>query len=146
MFSTAESYFLQAEAAARGLGATGDITSLFTQGVTASFTATGLTIGNATAYIGSAADANIIGATTPDAKVKLIITQKYYAMTGLQGFEAWTEYRRTGYPNFLVISKASLLGGTLMPQRLLYPNSEAVSNLNFPGLIPVTTPVWWATK
>jgi len=67
-------------------------------------------------------------------------------MTGLQGFEAWTEYRRTGYPTFLVVSKASLLGGALMPQRLLYPNSEAISNLNFPGLVPVTTPVWWATK
>ncbi len=146
LFSTAESYFIQAEAVARSLGATGDITNLFTKGVTASFTATGLTVGDATVYIGSATDANIIGATTPDAKVKLIITQKYYAMTGLQGFEAWTEYRRTGYPTFLVVSKASLLGGALMPQRLLYPNSEAISNLNFPGLVPVTTPVWWATK
>lgn len=146
LISLSESYFLQAEAAARGLGATGDVTTLFTQGVTASFTATGLTAGDATTYIGSAPDANIAGATTVEDKVKVIITQKYFAMTGLQGFEAWTEYRRTGYPTFLIVSKGSLLGGQLKPLRLLYANSEAVSNLSYPGTVPITTPVWWATK
>ena len=144
LISSSESYFLQAEAVARGF-ASGDVPTLFKNGIIASFTATGLPTDSVNKYIANAPDAKITG-TTPDTLVKRIITQKYYAMNGTQGFEAWTEYRRTGYPTFFVISKASLLGAGLRPQRFLYPNSESVSNLNFPGTVPVTTPVWWATK
>lgn len=143
--SASESYFLQAEAVARGL-ASGNVTQLFTEGVNASFVATGLTIGDATTYLSTAPDAAIASATTIDAKVKLIITQKYYALNGTQGFEAWTEYRRTGYPAILTVSEVSILGPGLKPVRFLYPNTELVSNLNFPGTVPSTTPVWWATK
>ncbi len=144
LISASESYFLQAEAVARGF-ASGDVNALFTNGINASFTATGLTAADATTYIAGAKDAKIAGAPQ-DTVVKRIITQKYYAMNGTQGFEAWTEYRRTGYPDFLIFSKASILGAGQRPQRFLYPNSEAVSNLNYPGTVPSTTPVWWATK
>jgi hypothetical protein len=27
--------------------------------------------------------------------------------------------------------------------RMLYPNTELVSNLNYPGTVPIYTPVWW---
>lgn len=142
LISASESYFLQAEAVARGYAA-GNVTQLFTSGVNASFVATGLTTTDAATYLSTAPDAAIATAVSVDAKVKLIITQKYYAMNGTQGFEAWTEYRRTGYPTFLVISKVSLLAPGLKPVRFLYPNSELVSNLNYPGTVPATTPVWW---
>jgi len=144
LISLSESYFLQAEAVARGF-AVGDATALFKSGVTTSFTATGLTAADANTYLASAPDANIAGAVSLEDKIKIIITQKYYAMNGLQGFEAWTEYRRTGYPTFLVVSKASLLGAGLMPQRFIYPNSEVTTNLSYPGTVPVTTPLWWDT-
>jgi len=75
--------------------------------------------------------------------IQAIITQKYYAMCGFQGFEAWTEWRRTGYPNFLVQSAASLITPGQFPERMLYPNTELVSNLNYPGTVPIYTPVWW---
>lgn len=75
-------------------------------------------------------------------KLRFIITQKWYAMCGNQGFEAWTEFRRTGYPDFLVISKNSLLGNQF-PKRFIYPTSEITRNVNFPGLKSVTTKVWW---
>lgn len=143
LISAAESAFLQAEAVARGWAA-GDVNGLYTQGITASFTATG-NPADAPAYIANAPDgqAALTAAGTVDAKVKAIITQKYYAMCGFQGFEAWTEYRRTGYPDFLVPSVAQ--GAGKMPQRFLYASSEALSNGNYPGTVPASTPMWWAT-
>jgi len=142
LISAAESYFLQAEAVARGW-ATGNATSLYTQGIQASFTATGA--GNATTYTTTAPDGlkALTTAVTVNDKVKAIITQKYYAMCGFQGFEAWNEWRRTGYPDFFIQSKASTIDPGKMPLRMLYPNSELTSNLHYPGTVPITTPVWW---
>ncbi len=54
LISAAESYFLQAEAVARGY-ASGDVSALIQQGITASFTATGLTAADATAYFAACA-------------------------------------------------------------------------------------------
>lgn len=145
LISAAESYFLQAEAVARGW-ANGSVTSLYKQGIQASFTATGA--GDATAYIASAPDGLLalttaIGQGNIKDQVKAIITQKYYAMCGFQGFEAWNEWRRTGYPTFFVQSAASTIEPGQMPLRMLYPNSELTSNLHYPGTVPITTPVWW---
>jgi hypothetical protein len=138
--SAAESSFLQAEAITRGWAPGGDARALFTQGIKESFAACGIP-NEATAYIAAAPDAKLTG--NPAQDIKLIITQKYYAMCGFQGFEAWTEWRRTGYPDFLVVSTASIIGAGRMPLRFLYPNSELTTNLNFPGSIPVYEPVWW---
>jgi hypothetical protein len=143
LISAAESYFLQAEAVARGWASVGNSTTLFNQGITASFVATGLSAADATTYIATAPDAQIAAAVTVEQKVKAIITQKYFAMCGFQGFESWTEWRRTGYPSFFVPSAASTLGAGRWPLRFIYPNSEATSNLNFPGTVPIYTPVWW---
>ncbi|WP_432714365.1 SusD/RagB family nutrient-binding outer membrane lipoprotein [Pedobacter sp.] len=139
LISAAESYFLQAEAASRGWG-TGDVTSLFAQGIRESFEACGIA-DEAAAYIANAPDAQLTGVVAND--LKLIITQKYYAMCGFQGFEAWTEWRRTGYPDFLVESASSIIGAGRMPLRFLYPNTEINTNLNFPGSILIYEPVWW---
>jgi|GEM_PF-113163 len=75
-------------------------------------------------------------------KLRFIITQKWLSMCGSQGFEAWTEYRRTGYPDFLVISSNSLIGNEF-PKRFLYPSSESTENSNYPGLKSITDKVWW---
>ncbi|RCH55719.1 SusD/RagB family nutrient-binding outer membrane lipoprotein [Mucilaginibacter hurinus] len=143
LISKAESKFLQAEAAARGWG-NGSAPSLYAEGIAASFTALGLTTGQADAYILQPVVAYPEGASL-DEQMEAIITQKWYAMNGFQGFEAWTEWRRTGYPNFLVQSAASTQGAGRMPLRMTYPNSEAVSNLNYPGTVSLFTPVWWDT-
>jgi hypothetical protein len=140
LMSASESYFLQAEAVARGWAA-GTVSTLFTQGVSASFDAVGLSASSA-AYLASAPDAQLT--TDPADVLKKIITQKYYSMCGFQGFEAWTEWRRTGYPDFLVRSAASTLGAnTRVALRMLYPNSEITTNSNFPGNVLIYTPVWW---
>lgn len=149
--SAAESYFLQAEAVARGWAPASQVLlTLYTSGVQASFTSVGLTVADANAYLAVAG--NITQFITPLAtgseedKVKSIITQKYFAMCGFQGFEAWTEWRRTNYPSFFVKSAASVIGGVRMPLRMLYPSTESTSNTNYPGLKVIYAPVWWDTK
>ncbi len=137
LISAAESYFLQSEAVARGW-LTGDAKTLYQQGITASFTSYTIDPGT---YITTQVAAF---PAAPADQIKAIITQKYFAMCGNQGFEAWSEWRRTGFPDFFTPSKVSSLGGTTMPARLLYPNTEVTQNANFPGLVPVATKVWWA--
>ena len=75
-------------------------------------------------------------------KQRFILTQKWFAMCGNQGFEAWCEQRRTGYPDFLVQSLHSQTGANL-PKRFLYPTSESTRNANFPGEVLLTVKTWW---
>nr|WP_315402508.1 SusD/RagB family nutrient-binding outer membrane lipoprotein [uncultured Sphingobacterium sp.] len=145
LLSNTESLFLQAEAALKGWG-NGDAKSLFQQGVTASFKATGFSDAEAKTYLANAKDAKFDDISDTETKLKAIITQKYYAMCGFQGFEAWTEWRRTGYPTFFTTSVESLLGAGRMPLRMPYANSEATSNLNYPGNVLIYVPVWWDVK
>lgn len=140
LISAAESYFLQAEAVARGW-ATGNVDALFKAGIKASFDALGISATDYATYIASAPDAQL--PLDKAGQIKAIITQKYYAMVGFQGFEAWTEWRRTGFPDILVKSAASTLGSSELPARLLYPETEITRNSNFPGVKLITDKVWW---
>ncbi|MBB1286917.1 SusD/RagB family nutrient-binding outer membrane lipoprotein [Flavisolibacter sp. BT320] len=143
LISATESYFLQAEAAARGWG-TGNVRALFESGIKASFDALGLSATAYEGYISAAPAAQLPGDLA--GQVKAIITQKYFALNGFQGFEAWTEWRRTGYPDFLVKSVASVLGSDALPARLLYPETEITRNSNFPGVKAITDRVWWDVR
>jgi len=144
LISAAESYFLQAEAIARGWGSGFTAASLYEQGIRASFDYVGESDAAATALLQQPGVAYTGGAV--EEQVEQIITQKWLSFSGTQGFEAWTEYRRTGYPSFIEPSAASTLGGSLLPKRIIYPNSEATRNQNYPGLQEVSVPVWWDVK
>lgn len=143
--SEAESHFLQAEAQARGLITGGDVAS-YEAGITASFDANNVSSG-AAAYIANAAIAEYPAVDGDldllQRKLKAIITQKWLAMNGWQTFEAWTEWRRTGFPDFLVESSTSALADGQFPVRLPYPETEANTNGSFPGHKTLITPVWW---
>ncbi len=153
-----ESIFLQAEAVARGW-TTGDDQALFYAGINASFNyyaaqltdvyGTPLTSSIDSDYLYGTALGSGPGYWTVypatgsvQQKVQFIITQKWFAMCGNQGFEAWTEWRRTGYPNWLTYSVSSIIGNTF-PKRLTYPSTESTVNSAFPGLKPLTQKVWW---
>lgn len=141
LLTSYESYFLQAEAAARGWGGSGTDAMLFESGITASFES--LNLGDsAQVYLGTSYWGQYPAGGTQQQKIRHIITQKWFSMTGTQGFEAWTEWRRTGYPDFLVISANSIIGNNF-PQSFLYPDDELTRNANFPGQKTVTTKVWW---
>jgi hypothetical protein len=138
--SAAESYFLQAEAIARGwLTSSQSAAGLFRSGIRASFAS--YNVPGVEAYLGTAPAAQWPEGT--ELQVRAIIIQKWLAMTGNQSFEAWTEWRRTNYPDFFTVSKASALGDERMPLRLLYPSSEITTNQNFPGIKQIYEPVWW---
>jgi len=151
-----ESLFMQAEVVARGwVPSSGGYTddALFYQGIKANFDyyATALTAayGPSTSssldsdYLLTGGYWTVYPTTgTVAQKVRHIITQKWFAMCGNQGFEAWCEQRRTGYPDFLVVSRNTLIGNNL-PKRFLYPTTESTRNINFPGLAPITAKVWW---
>lgn len=140
LMSAAESYFLQAEAAQRGWGS-GNAAELYRAGIRASFATWSLTPAQADTYITTAPAAQ--WPADPTQQIKAIITQKWYAMCGSQGFEAWTELRRTGYPDFIEPSAASTLGNDNLPARFIYPQSELTRNGNFPGLERIDERVWW---
>lgn len=70
-------------------------------------------------------------------KLKLIMTQKYYAMY-LQA-ENFTDWRRTGFP--VLTSKNA---GKEIPRRYPYPQSELSYNgANVPTGISLTSKMWW---
>lgn len=148
--TTAEAYFLRAEGALRGWNMNGTAQELYEMGITQSFeqhgmsgVATYLTNTNMPQnYVDPTDDANngdavnLVsvswndGAATNEVKLQKIITQKWIANFP-EGQEAWSEYRRTGYPKLLpVLVNAS--GGTITTQygvrRINFVDSEKAGN------------------
>lgn len=148
LMTAAESYFLQSEAALKGW-ITGDALTLLHNGIKANYEYLYTRAGSTTAK----ADADALKydtthATTVD--LKMIITQKWAALNGVNSFEAWTEYRRTGYPglDLLPLSKAPGLS-THIPTKLMYPISEQNTNQdNYKAAVtkgndPQSSKVFW---
>lgn len=146
LITASESMFLQAEAIARGLMA-GDAQATYEAAIEDSW--------NQWANAGSVADtiANYLaqpavaypGGGSVEEQVEAIITQKWVSMNGNQNFEAWTEWRRTGYPDFLVVS--AVAQGSDFPARLLYPSDELTTNPNvLDEVTSLFTKMWWDTN
>jgi hypothetical protein len=138
--SGAESKFLQAEAVARGW-MTGDAKELYESGIQSSFDFYNLTPDSSFMTQSGVA---FPSSGSADDKVKAIITQKWISMNGTQGIEAWIEFRRTSYPDFLTPSFTSVLGPGKFPQRLIYPSEELTRNANVPkNNVTISDKVWW---
>jgi hypothetical protein len=80
--------------------------------------------------------------------IEKISTQRWIALF-FQGTEAWSEWRRTGYP-VLKPAKVTLNGGTEIPRRLAYPVTENTLNkANYEAVVSRQgkddhyTRVWW---
>lgn len=93
---------------------------------------------------------------TPEQKQQKIITQKWIANWTL-GNEAWADYRRTGYPDFIPVAKnaSSVVNANIGPRRLPYPAAEYTNNLEnvqkavndyLKGPDNLATPMWWDCK
>lgn len=165
LFTAAESYFLQAEAAVRGI-ASGNAKTLFNDGIKASYsylymlpsgTISGDDNGDAAAYISNNSSSYLVNfdlATTTEQKVEAIITQKYIALNFIHSHEGWNEYRRTGYPTVSGTGATSTFASTAsqstradrLPSRILYPGSEiAFNGANVPqGINSFTSLIFWA--
>ncbi|MEJ5994105.1 SusD/RagB family nutrient-binding outer membrane lipoprotein [Pedobacter sp. Du54] len=164
----AESYFLQAEAYARGY-LSGDAAAAFNNGITQSFT---YLFKNASNVVDPSKDvaaavtkykndnaisplANFALATTVEEKVEAIITQKYIALNEIANDEAFNEFRRTGYPRIIngstvptetFASRQSIsTHPTRLPTRVLYPQQEYNLNpANAPaGIDKFSSRIFW---
>ena len=147
IFSSYESLFLQAEAAARGW-IPGSAAAFYNAGVTASFNAVNAQ-GSVAAYLAQPSVAYPVSGTL-DQQVKAIITQKYISLNSLFNLEAYNEFRRTGYP-VLPQNPASQDPAAVsptLPVRIPYPLSELntnPTNLAKQGDINIfTSKIFWA--
>lgn len=176
VFYAAETYFLKAEAALRGWIPGGEAAAkeYYEQGIKTSMDQYGVSVGD---YLTSTdkpsaftdkINSNESYTFTETAatvswedggnKLQKIITQKWIANYPI-GFEAWNDFRRTGYPE-MVPPKENLSSdgyiGTIdnrrMVRRLPYPSTEKTSNsANVDAAISMlggpdngNTDLWWA--
>lgn len=149
--TAAEVYFLRAEGAIRGWSMGGTAQSLYESGIKASFDETGATLpstylSNSTAkpanYVDASSSTYNIAATstitiawsetaTFEQKLERIVTQKWIALYP-NGQEAWTEFRRTGYPKIFPVAVNYSSGGSVntaaQVRRLPYPLAQYQGN------------------
>lgn len=173
VMTAAEVYFLRAEAALRNWANTGgDVQTLYNEGITTSMGQWGVSAGayltddthTPAAYTDPKNSANNADApsaitikwddaATTEVKMERLITQKWIAMFP-EGQEAWTEFRRTGYPKlFPVVNNFSggVISTTTQIRRLPFPQNEyntnsgevskAIGLLN--GTDNGATRLWW---
>jgi hypothetical protein len=150
LMTAAEVYFLRAEAALRGWkNAGGTAQSLYEQGIAASMAQWGVNAGNyindntstPAAYVDPKNAANNAPAPSSitvqwdegldnEHKLEKIITQKWIAMFP-EGQEAWTEFRRTGYPKLFPVkinNSGGTINDTIQIRRLPFPQNEYNTN------------------
>lgn len=175
LFTTAEAYFLRAEGALRGWNMGGDAKSLYEAGIAASFEQRGASgaaayiadnVKTAKAYVdpnfpvnNSPALNNVTiawdAAATNEVKLQKIITQKWIAGFP-EGQEAWSDYRRTGYPKLFPVLK-NYSGTTITTEfgvrRINFVQSEKAGNAGgvatgvakLGGADNGGTRLWWDT-
>lgn len=173
LMTTAEVYFLKAEAALRGWSEAGDAKANYEMGISKSFEQHG--VSGVSAYItdNTSKPSNYVdpinpsnstpalstikiawdGGASNEQNLERIITQKWIAMFP-EGQEAWSEFRRTGYPKiFPVVSNQSggIIDTNIQIRRIPFVDSElstnpsgvsgAVSKLGGPD--NGATRLWW---
>lgn len=169
----AEMYFLRAEGAIRKWNMGGEAAKLYEEGIKTSFDqwkanlGSYLTSTNKPARFdpkaGSGASEPLTTITVAwdnnagfETQLERIITQKWLAMYP-EGQEAWSEYRRTGYPKIFPVlrnNSGNTIDTQLQVRRLPFPQSEYDTNrdeVTSAGALlggPDTggTKVWWDKK
>ncbi|UII22608.1 SusD/RagB family nutrient-binding outer membrane lipoprotein [Fulvivirga ligni] len=96
------------------------------------------------------AAARIADAATADDGLAQIIGEEKWVSLFAQGFDAWSEWRRTGYPDLTPATDAVTSGG--ITRRYMYPSEEAgLNGVNYSAAINGLSPseddgkarVWW---
>ena len=179
----AEVCFLRAEGAARGWEMGGTAEELYNAGIKASFEQYNIAGAEAYSQLTDKKPAGFVDAAltgkdkaavssvtikwsesaTLETKLERIITQKWIAMWP-NGQEAWSEYRRTGYPKLFPVAKNQSDGeidNNKQIRRMVYPRHEysgnrtevmtAVKLLNAESKNPANgdtggVQVWWDRK
>ncbi|AII50819.1 SusD/RagB family nutrient-binding outer membrane lipoprotein [Hymenobacter sp. APR13] len=145
LLTYSEVCFLRAEAALRGWDSQGSAQSWYETGVREAMALAGVTDGAAiTAYLNGP-----LVRFNPAQAQQQISTQKWLSLFGHSGFEAYAEYRRTGFPVLQQVPNQGETNGQV-PRRMRYPSTEALQNpngyqqaLGRQGPDLMTTRIWW---
>lgn len=173
LMDVAESYFLRAEGALRGWNMGGSAKEFYEEGIRVSFNANG--IGGAEDYLNNSTETPIayVDPINPannappltsitikweeddtfEQKLERIIMQKWIAMYP-EGQEAWSEFRRTGYPKLypVVANFSDIIPDGEFIKRVTYPTAitnasqeavEVAINQYLGGGDNPFTPIWW---
>lgn len=179
VFSAAEVYFLRAEARERGWITSGPTAQqLVESGILASFTYMGVAnptteLANYLAFNAGYADVDYtappLAPGYPSGGIATILSQKWFALNGINPLEVWTDYRRVPFSSVSTLANAStthftygtpggytagpplsvspqLAPGTVIPVRYLYPQTEYnynPANVGSQGTITPTSRIFW---
>jgi hypothetical protein len=139
---------LLAEAAKRGF-AVGDAATHYNQGVTAAMQQ--LAQYDITATINTTdIETYLTAHPYDDADGYNMINTQYWATCILDWYEAWANWRRSGYPELFPVNYIGNATRGQIPRRMLYPSSEAAANsihyqeaITRQGPNAMMTQVWW---
>lgn len=179
VMSAAESFFLRAEARERGFITSGPSAQLLMEtGILESFTYLGVPnpaaalttyLNNNSGYPDVDYLAGPVSPGLPSGGIATILSQKWFALNGINTLEVWTDYRRVPFSSVATIAGASTthfvygtLGGyiagppisvapqntsTQIPVRYLYPQTEYnynAANVGAQGVIsPFSSRIFW---
>ncbi len=146
VFNAAEVYFLRAEAALANI--TGeDKEAMYLEGIQHSMEQYGIEEDDITAFLNQEG-VDLSG--TEEEQFEKIINQKYIA-TFFQAYEAYAEYRRTGYPKIWIGNETGATDH--IPRRLTYPTREYLINeenvmeaASRIGGDNLSTRIWWDVR
>jgi hypothetical protein len=159
LMTAAEAWFLKAEAAARGWTGAGTAKDNYEAGIKTSFNQYSISEGDANTYINDGvrtaapytdpkaitAGQNDINTGSPwlstitikwnegddfEKKLERIVTQKWISMYP-DGQEAWSEFRRTGYPKLFPVvinNSGGKISTTVFVRRINIPPDEYLTN------------------
>jgi hypothetical protein len=141
LYTSAQVLFSMAEAAQLGW-ISGDVEDLYYQGIEASLDQYGVADGYAT-YV-----TNSWVMFDSSKAIEQILTQKWIA-NFLNGYEAWSDWRRTGFPT-LTPAEDALNDSKEIPVRQAYPLFEVnLNSTNYDAVVArqgadnLDTKVWW---
>lgn len=183
IMTASEAYFLRAEAALRGWNAGGTAKELYEEGIRTAFSqkigGMNTSAGDATNYINDNTSKPLSSYVDPlnpkynyngnndltikwedganfEKNLERIITQKWIALYP-DGQEAWSEFRRTGYPRIIPIAtnnSGGKISTSIQIRRIPYPQDEYYNNINgvntgvkeLGGPDTGGTKLWWDKK
>ena len=126
-----EQKFIEAECRFKTEGATQATYDAYIAGVTASLEFCGVSGTALTDYLANPS----VGVGASNLTLQTIMNQKYIAM--FSQLEAWTDYRRTGFPTLTPTQ------GTMIPTRFPYAETERLYNTNTPSGLSIYDKVDW---
>ena len=144
----AEVELLKAEAAVRGWYS-GDAAMHYANGVRAAMEYLAM-YGDSAVIPGADIDAYLDANPYDPAQGLKMINEQLWAAVLLNEYEAYANWRRTGYPELTPVNYPGNVTGGTIPRRLRYRANEAVANpenysaaVNAQGADELTTRMWW---